>query len=153
MSNPVNPPPQLRIPDALAVDRETFAYFRQVQQILFQLWTRTGGSDDIISDLEESGEAEANTSRLYSTIFRLEKRIDDLEGSNDNEVLNSKIAKLNAKVNKLISELIDAVKANAPDRELETKMLCIQKELVTELKLLNARSEDAWETDIERNDV
>jgi hypothetical protein len=53
MTNPVNPPPQLRIPDALAKDREVFGFFRQINQILFQLWNRTGGEDDAIADAQE----------------------------------------------------------------------------------------------------
>jgi hypothetical protein len=45
MTNQVNPPPQLRIPESLASDRDSFGYLRQVNQILFQLWVKTGGSD------------------------------------------------------------------------------------------------------------
>lgn len=53
MSVDVNPPPQLRIPDSLTRDRETFGYFRQLNQISFQLWNRTGGSTDAIADAQE----------------------------------------------------------------------------------------------------
>ena len=52
MTTRVNPPPQLRIPDKFAGDREIFGYFRQLQTILLQLWVRTGGSDDSISTIE-----------------------------------------------------------------------------------------------------
>lgn len=50
MSTPVNPPPQLRIPEAFQKDRETFGYIRQLNQILFQLWTKTGGTEDEVSN-------------------------------------------------------------------------------------------------------
>ena len=50
MSNPVNPPPQLRIPDAFQEDRQVFGYIKQLNQILFQLYTRTGGSEDEVSN-------------------------------------------------------------------------------------------------------
>lgn len=49
MSVPVNPPPQLRIPDKFTSDAEQFSFFRQINTILFQLWTRTGGSSDLIA--------------------------------------------------------------------------------------------------------
>lgn len=49
----VNPPPQLRIPAALLVDREVENFFRQQQQILFQLWNRTGGPQDAIENGEQ----------------------------------------------------------------------------------------------------
>ena len=53
MSNPVNPPPQLRIPDAFQEDRQVFGYVKQLNQILFQLYTRTGGSEDLVDDSQE----------------------------------------------------------------------------------------------------
>ncbi len=52
MTVQVNPPPQVRIPDSLARDPEAFGYFRQINQILFQLWTRTGGETDAVSATE-----------------------------------------------------------------------------------------------------
>ncbi len=74
MTNPVNPPPQLRIPDSLATDRETFAYFRQVQQILFQLWNRSGGEDDSIADAQEP---------VIATAFAKLKELNERLGSGE----------------------------------------------------------------------
>lgn len=54
MSRPVNPPPQLRIPSQFASNDEQFAFFRQINTILFQLWNRTGGSTDAIDDAEQT---------------------------------------------------------------------------------------------------
>jgi hypothetical protein len=70
MSTPVNPPPQLRIPDEFASNREQFAFFRQINTILFQLWNRTGGSSDEISN-------QANTFNvnLASQVAQLNERI------------------------------------------------------------------------------
>lgn len=42
----VNPPPQLRVPQAFTKDREVFDYFQQLQTIIFQLRQRTGGDND-----------------------------------------------------------------------------------------------------------
>jgi len=53
MSVKVNPPPQIRIPDKFFSDPEIRNFFEQQQQILFQLWNRTGGSTDLISALEQ----------------------------------------------------------------------------------------------------
>ncbi len=50
----VNPPPSLRIPPTLAQLQDTRVYFEQINRILFQLWTRTGGGNDTVSDLEDS---------------------------------------------------------------------------------------------------
>lgn len=45
----VNPPPRLRIPPSLIRgDIEARAYLEQLNTILFQLWNRTGGGEDII---------------------------------------------------------------------------------------------------------
>lgn len=46
----VNPPPALRIPAKFNDDQELRAYFQQIGTILFQLWTRTGGGNDTVTD-------------------------------------------------------------------------------------------------------
>jgi len=45
----VNPPPLIRIPDQFFNDPETRFFFEQQQKILFQLWNRTGGSNDSVA--------------------------------------------------------------------------------------------------------
>jgi hypothetical protein len=56
MSNPVNPPPQLRIPRQFLGDRETMAFFEQQRTILFQLWSKLGGNTDPFIELKNSNE-------------------------------------------------------------------------------------------------
>jgi hypothetical protein len=72
MSTAVNPPPQLRIPKSLARDEQAFQYFREIQTILFQLWTRTGGPDDSV-------ESTANENIDTDALFGLVGRVDELE--------------------------------------------------------------------------
>lgn len=50
MAVDVNPPPQLRIPEAFRADPELRAWYEQQQVILFQLWNRTGGDNDLVAD-------------------------------------------------------------------------------------------------------
>ena len=140
-------------PRAWMADDEIRPVIEYLNRYLHDLFIRTGGGDDAIESLEEVSAAEADTSRLFATIRRLERRVQDLEESNDNEVLNSRISKLNQKVNKLIADLIAAVEANAPDRELEHKVLCIQQQTLKEIELLSARVEEAFETEIEADDL
>ena len=47
----VNPPPQVRIPKEFAQNKELRVFFEQQQQILFQLWNRTGGNVDEVNNL------------------------------------------------------------------------------------------------------
>lgn len=54
MAIDVNPPPQLRIPKAFLQDREVRAFIEQQNVILFQLWNRTGGVNDFISEVQDS---------------------------------------------------------------------------------------------------
>lgn len=54
MSIPVNPPPQLRLPDEFIKNPQIRSYFEQQNRILFQLWNRTGGNDDLISTAVQS---------------------------------------------------------------------------------------------------
>ena len=50
MVTSVNPPPQIRLPKAFQKDREIQTYFRHVDRMMLQLWKRTGGAEDVISD-------------------------------------------------------------------------------------------------------
>lgn len=50
MAISVNPPPQLQPPKVMRSDPEWLAYERQRDIILFQLWKRSGGNTDLVSD-------------------------------------------------------------------------------------------------------
>lgn len=63
MSTNVNPPLNLKIPRRLSGDVESDAFFRNLITILFQLWERTGGGDDTVSDLENE---QPDTDALFS---------------------------------------------------------------------------------------
>ncbi len=80
MSVAVNPPPQLRIPDKFFEDPDIRAYFEQQSTILFQLWNRTGGSDDDVDssqqDLTSMG---SRVARNAVKINALEKTSFDVE--------------------------------------------------------------------------
>lgn len=52
MSVKVNPPPFLRLPPEFLRDRFTRAFVEQQNTILFQLWERMGGNNDIVSDVQ-----------------------------------------------------------------------------------------------------
>ena len=55
MANPVNPPPQLRIPKNILKDPEWAEYERQRDIILFQLYRKLGGNTDPISQIGNEG--------------------------------------------------------------------------------------------------
>ena len=114
---------------------------------------RSGGGDDEIQIIQEVAAAEADIPRIAARITALEKRIIDLEESNDTDSLRSKIAKLNQKVNKLINELIAAVKDLAPDKEQESDKVVLLQNILHETQLLSAKIEEAFETDIDGDDV
>jgi len=54
MANPVNPPPQLRIPDRFVGDPQAMAFFDQQRTILFQLWRKLGGERDLFDGINEA---------------------------------------------------------------------------------------------------
>lgn len=87
-----------------------------------------------------------------SLIARLSARIDDLEASDDTDILNSRIANVSSKVTRLIEELLIEVK-KLRDVELENKFLCVQEAIRMEMEVLNAKFEEAFETDIDGDDL
>lgn len=69
----VNPPPQNRLPKKILNDIELYPFFRELQQIIFQLWLRTGGNNDAI----ENGEQ--NQTATSSRVSRNAAKINALE--------------------------------------------------------------------------
>ena len=134
-------------------DNEIRPVIEYLNRFLHDLFIRTGGGDDLIEAVVETTAAEADTSRLLSLVSKLEKRVRDLEESSDTDSLRSKIAKLNQKVNKLIKELLAAVKANAPDKEQESEKVVLLANIRDEITLLNARIEEAFETELDGEDI
>ena len=70
----VNPPPHQRIPPALAKDPDTRHFLERLNFNLFQLWKRTGGSQDLIAETESA----TNASVAMSAITQLRAEIDGL---------------------------------------------------------------------------
>jgi len=134
-------------------DREIRPVIEYLNRFLHDLFIRTGGGDDLIEAVAETTAAEADTARLLSLVRALEKRVKDLEESNDTDSLRSKIAKLNQKVNKLIAELLTAVQALAPDKEQESEKVVLLANIRDEIALLNARVEEAFETELDGEDI
>lgn len=71
MSIQVNPPPQLKLPEALAKDKEAATYFRHLDRMLLQLWKRTGGGVDLLDDL-------INDVNPITELSTINDKIDDL---------------------------------------------------------------------------
>lgn len=69
----VNPPPKLQIPKEFQGNALTTSYFRQIETILFQLWKRTGGTTDDVSDSKD------NITSSSSRVSRNAARINSLE--------------------------------------------------------------------------
>ncbi len=141
------------IPSKFLNDPELRPFFEYLNRFLHDIFIRTGGGDDAIEGLEEVSAAESDSSRLFATIKRLERRVQDLEEASDTEELRSKLAKLNQKVTKLINELLEAVKDLAPDKEQESDKVVLLQNILHETQLLNARIEEAFETELTGDDV
>jgi hypothetical protein len=73
MAVSVNPPPQLKIPKAFLEDREVRAFIQQQNTILFQLYNRSGGSNDSVSSLENF-----STSGFSSEVQFLQQQLNGL---------------------------------------------------------------------------
>jgi hypothetical protein len=73
MAVSVNPPPQLKIPKAFLEDREVRAFIQQQNTILFQLYNRSGGNNDAVSNLENF-----STSGFSSEVQFLQQQLDGL---------------------------------------------------------------------------
>lgn len=111
-----------------------------------------GSVNSVVTEVSLSDSFATELSIQNALISRLSARIDDLEASDDTDILNSRIASVSAKVTRLIEELLIEVK-KLRDVELENKVLCVQEGIRTEMELLNARFEETFETDINGDDL
>lgn len=113
---------------------------------------------DLIDDRVEVLEVRPHVS--HADIFNLSQQ---LSGSGDKiEAIEvdlstrprmSDVSRANQRINQLIDELITEIRAIAPDVELENKALCLQVQTLEQLKLLNLRTEEAFETDLNEDDL
>lgn len=97
MAVKVNPPPQIKLPKSFNKDPEVREYFRRFDRMILQLWKRTGGGEDFISESRDDSTTQSNTPQLSGIkkdIQNLEKqqtstnnahliqRIEELESAN-----------------------------------------------------------------------
>lgn len=111
-----------------------------------------GSVNTVVTEVSFTDSFATELSIQNALISRLSARVDDLEASDDTDILNSRIASVSAKVTRLIEELLIEVK-KLRDVELENKFLCVQEGIRTEMELLNARFEETFETDINGDDL
>ena len=76
----VNPPPHLLIPAAFFQEKEQRDYFTQLEFIIFQLWQRSGGGEDLLDSTEQVlTSINSRVSRNAAKINALEKTTFDIE--------------------------------------------------------------------------
>ncbi len=63
--NRVNPPKQLQLPPEVANDIQLKKSFDDRDYILFQMWKRLGGGDDLVSDNESNSNETVTLSKLF----------------------------------------------------------------------------------------
>lgn len=84
---PVNPPPQLKLPPLFANDPAVRAYYRSFDRFMLQLWKRSGGGTDLI----ETAITEVNSSlesELFGYISQIEQGLSSLSDDDNNGILS-----------------------------------------------------------------
>jgi hypothetical protein len=83
-----------RIPSSFLRDPEARAYFEYLNQVIHDLWVRSGGSDDSL--LEVESEASTTRSKVVALVSDLGSQLDDLrsEISTVRSLMNAAIAEL-----------------------------------------------------------
>lgn len=64
----VNPPPQLVLPESFKNDIGVVNYFAELDRVLLQLWTRTGGATDAIAEL--GGDSQTGFNAMTQELFK-----------------------------------------------------------------------------------
>jgi len=139
-------------PNKWMSDPEIRPVIEYLNRFLHDLFIRTGGGFDLIEDAEVGASiGQSDAVRLMAQLTRLEKRVEAVE-ERDFDGLNAKIARLNRKLDTLLETLITEIRL-LNNQDFESKLLSLQSIIVNELELLNLRSEEAWETGLDRGDT
>ena len=121
MSVSVNPPPQLKLPQSFAKEREIVTYFRHLDRMLLQLWTRTGGAIDLIGESTEGEDNNNQIMMLTSHLNALRGALRDVE--QNIEVTN--IADIITRIEALedsVEQVIDLTNINARLTAIEAQL-------------------------------
>jgi len=144
----VNPPPQLRIPKQFLDDPEAREYFKQANTILFQLWQRTGGNNDSISNSEQA------LTSTGSRVSRNAARIYSLESAGDEpDVNNQKINKNSARINNLESLIHEEKELTAATGTTSGNQIWTCNNAVAAVLTLNTAPADGEDVHITRKDA
>jgi len=159
----VNPPTWLKLPPKVAADSQLKKAFDDRDFIMFQLWKRSGGSTDTITTITEESDGIVVNRALSvrpSQVFNIQSQID---GANDRIEANeldlatrprmSDLFKTNQRINELIDELIEQLDKLNVGSEAQQQAVCLQVETLKQIKLLNIRTEEAFDTKINKEDI
>jgi len=106
-----------------------------------------------LSDIASTpSDSDAVIAQQNASILKLNKRVSDLEASNDSDALNFRLTKVASDLKRLIKDLINAVKA-LDTTQLASEALCVQEKIFKESKLLSQRFEEAVESGITEQDT
>jgi len=142
------------IPEIFASDPVLRAYWEYLHRFLHDIWIRTGGGDDAIEIIqEEESSAEGEVSRVQALVDRLSKRVTDLEKLNDYSQINARIAATNKRIDEVIEALLEKLDELKPNQDIEFRTVDAVEEAVKQLQLANAKLEEAFETQINREDI
>ena len=138
-------PPRRDLPIVESDGRPTLRFAQYLERVGRDITNTTVEETQIISNASEIAQQSA-------IIKSLRDRIEDLESTNDQDILNSKIAWLAANMNTLINDLIEAVNA-LNSQAIDQESLEKQEQSLAQLRLLNERVQEAFETSIEIEDI
>lgn len=124
------------------------------QAAIFNQQGQHGESDSRIEALEVAPKvSQASIVNQRQQTNGLSDRIETVEIDLSTRPRVADIYSANQRIDELIDELIKEIRAIAPNVELENKALCLQVATLEQLKLLNLRTEEALETDLDEDDL
>ena len=124
------------------------------QSAIFNQQSQHNSADNRIETLEVKPKiSQASMVKQQQQTNELSDRIETVEVDLSTRPRKADIYRANQRIDELIDDLIKEIRAIAPDAELENKAYCVQIETLQQLKLLNMRTEEAFETDLDESDV
>lgn len=124
------------------------------QAAIFNQQKQHDSSDNRIESLEVRPQvSQASMVKQQQQTDALGERVETVEVDLSTRPRAADLFRVNQRINELIDKLITEIRAIAPDIVAQNKALSLQIETLQQLKLLNLRTEEAFETDLNEVDL
>lgn len=127
----VNQPSQ-HVPDSIReLSKDLFDFLSNQRFFDYQIWTRNGGAEDFIQELQDAVFASTELAKFASEIRQIKLQIDTLASESNINLLKAKIKKLSVSIENLEEQMCGPQDLRPLERRIES----LEREIIPKINL------------------